>query len=204
MPSRQSTVPSLDLKSSNFTRGFKNPASQSADALKVESLSPLTPRSPRSTPNSPFANGSTIRPVTRRSKTESALVAPSTPNGALRAEPPTPGFTSLPPYPLSPRDSPKHNRDASKSFFANLKASRSAHKITMSDSSGHSGENQPKSRGSSRDRAPPASRDGRTTPDLFESSEHMGEDKRTDEPSLFHFWRGTDLIFICRWRRNLR
>ncbi|KAL1967082.1 hypothetical protein VTN77DRAFT_3606 [Rasamsonia byssochlamydoides] len=177
MPSRQSTVPTLDLNlpTSSFNNGSKNPASQSADGLKAESLSPLTPRSPKSSPSSPFANGYTIRPVTRRSKTESALIIPSSPNG--RDEPPTPGLTSLPQYPVSPKDSPKHNRDASKSFFANLKASKSSHKLSTSDSSGQSGGNLPKSRSSSRDRSQLTSKANRSTPDLLESSGRSGNDK---------------------------
>lgn len=179
MPSRQSTLPSLDLSSSNFKKSLKSPASQSADGLKVESLSPLTPRSPKSSPSSPFANGSTIRPVTRRSKTESALIVPSSPKG--EEEPPTPNFTSLPQYPVSPKDGPKHNRDASKSFFANLKASKSSHKIPTSDSLGQSAENKPKSRGGSKERAQPASKGDGSTSDPQGSSGRTGNDKGMDE-----------------------
>ena len=43
--------------------------------------------------------------------------------------PSSPGFTSLPPFPASPTSSSKHGRDHSKSFFSNLKASKSSAKI---------------------------------------------------------------------------
>ncbi|EEP82871.1 conserved hypothetical protein [Uncinocarpus reesii 1704] len=67
--------------------------------------------------------------------------------------PPTPGLTAIPPFPSSPRDSTKHGRDTSKSFFTNFKASRSTHKINYSDNSiGRPGEEKPVSRGSSKDR----------------------------------------------------
>ena len=43
--------------------------------------------------------------------------------------PSSPGFTSLPPFPASPTTPSKHGRDHSKSFFSNLKASKSSVKI---------------------------------------------------------------------------
>ena len=43
--------------------------------------------------------------------------------------PTSPSFTSLPPFPTSPEATPKHVRDPSKSFFSNLKASKSSSKI---------------------------------------------------------------------------
>lgn len=45
------------------------------------------------------------------------------------ADPASPTLTSLPPFPSSPKSAPKHIRDQSKSFFANLKASKSSNKI---------------------------------------------------------------------------
>ena len=41
----------------------------------------------------------------------------------------SPKLTSLPPFPTSPKTAPKHIRDQSRSFFANLKASKSSNKI---------------------------------------------------------------------------
>ncbi|KAL6716222.1 hypothetical protein ACLMJK_005788 [Lecanora helva] len=44
-------------------------------------------------------------------------------------QPKSPEFTSLPPFPSSPVDPPKHSREPSKGFFANMKASKSSNKI---------------------------------------------------------------------------
>ena len=46
----------------------------------------------------------------------------------------SPTFTSLPQFPTSPGATPKHARDPSKSFFANLKASKSSIKIQNPES----------------------------------------------------------------------
>jgi hypothetical protein len=50
-----------------------------------------------------------------------SAVSPSSPS--------SPTFTSLPPFPTSPGQTPRHARDPSKSFFSNLKASKSSFKI---------------------------------------------------------------------------
>ncbi|EED18677.1 Rho GTPase activator (Bem2), putative [Talaromyces stipitatus ATCC 10500] len=169
-------VTNLDLKTSTFNKAMLNPASKSADGLKPEStLSPITPRSPRSSPSSPrsIRDEPTIRPVTSRSRTRS-MNAPLSPN---EPEPPTPSFTAMPQYPPSPKDNAKHNRDPSRSFFANLKASRSSHKITNSDSSGLSAEPPSKSRGSSRDRSYPMLRRNGSTPDLLEAASRQDKER---------------------------
>ena len=41
----------------------------------------------------------------------------------------SPTFTSLPPFPTSPKVNPRHMRDQSKSFFSNLKASKSSNRV---------------------------------------------------------------------------
>ena len=48
--------------------------------------------------------------------------------------PSSPGLTSLPPFPASPNASSKHSRDQSKSFFSNLKASKSSAKVQQIES----------------------------------------------------------------------
>lgn len=45
------------------------------------------------------------------------------------AEPRSPTFTSLPQIPTSPKNGPKHAREQSRSFFANLKASKSTNRV---------------------------------------------------------------------------
>ncbi|CRG91248.1 hypothetical protein PISL3812_08296 [Talaromyces islandicus] len=183
MPSKQNNVPNLDLTASKYNKDRR--ASQNADGLKPEaSLSPLSPRSPKSSPSSPLSitKGSTIRPVGRRSGTETTMTAPLSPSQT--PEPATPGLTAMPQYPPSPKDT-KHSRDASRSFFSNLKASRSSHKISNSDSSGFSADNRPKSRTSSRDRDRPrlALPKNSSTPDLLESASRAGNDTSDDQSS---------------------
>lgn len=43
--------------------------------------------------------------------------------------PPSPNLTSLPPFPSSPKLSPRHMREQSRSFFSNLKASKSSNRV---------------------------------------------------------------------------
>ena len=63
-------------------------------------------------------------PVSTRNPVFDAPQSPS-------AEDPTnsPEFTSLPPFPSSPKQKPKHAREPSKGFFSNLKASKSSQKV---------------------------------------------------------------------------
>ncbi|KAJ6083618.1 hypothetical protein N7467_007753 [Penicillium canescens] len=167
MPNRHSTVPNLDL--SSFKTEPKNgkisspltPGDQSPDGL-----SPLTPRSPKSASSSPLFKGATIRPVTQDSGKATSPTLPVSP-GTVPAEPTTPGITAIPQYFPSPKDS-RHTRDASKSFFGNLKAPKSSHSAQRSDSSENSNSTEhPKSRGSSRDRKMQVtSKSYESTPDL--------------------------------------
>ncbi|OGE53057.1 hypothetical protein PENARI_c008G09349 [Penicillium arizonense] len=167
MPNRHSTVPNLDL--SSFKTEPKNgkistpltPGDQSPDGL-----SPLTPRSPKSASSSPLFKGATIRPVTQDSGKATSPTLPVSP-GTVPTEPTTPGITAIPQYFPSPKDS-RHTRDASKSFFGNLKAPKSSHSAQRSDSSENSNSTEhPKSRGSSRDRKTQVtSKSYESTPDL--------------------------------------
>ncbi|KAJ6013366.1 hypothetical protein N7540_007957 [Penicillium herquei] len=158
MPSRHSVVPNLDFSAfrSDSNNGKLSsplsPGGQSSDGL-----SPLTPRSPKSASSSPLFKGATIRPVTQDGdSTANSPTSPISPGGlnvgpTEQVEPPTPGITAIPQYFPSPKRSPKHSREASKSFFGNLKAPKSSHRAHRSDSSETSTE-PPKSRGTSRDR----------------------------------------------------
>ncbi|KAL4996040.1 hypothetical protein BDV10DRAFT_122151 [Aspergillus recurvatus] len=162
MPSRHSVIPNLDLSPSTLQAGAKISSPLSPGAQSSDGLSPLTPHSPKSSSSSQFFKGATIRPVTQdSSQTSDSPVFPASPGAAT--EPPTPGFTAIPQYPPSPRESPKHTRDPSRSFFASLKAPKYSHKAQRSDSSENSAE-KPKSRGSSRDRR------AKITSKLYESS----------------------------------
>ncbi|KAJ5683028.1 hypothetical protein N7462_006193 [Penicillium macrosclerotiorum] len=170
MPSRNSTVPNLDLSLFKPDANNGKPSSpRSPGAQSSDGPSPLTPRSPKSASSSPLFKGTTIRPVTQDSTSKVTSPAIPTSPGLSAAEPAaepsTPGLTAIPQYFPSPKESskPSHARDASRSFFGNLKAPRSSHRAQRSDSSSNSTDH-PKSRGSSRDRKSPM------TPKLYESS----------------------------------
>ncbi|KAJ5449929.1 uncharacterized protein N7458_006378 [Penicillium daleae] len=180
MPSRNSTLPNLDLKSLkvDFTNG-KLTTPLSPGAQSSDGLSPLTPRSPNTASSSPFLKGATIRPVTQdsSSKSTSPVIPPKSPGLSateLGPEPSTPGLTAIPQYFPSQKDSKSsHTRDASKSFFSTLKAPKSSHRAQRSDSSENSTE-PPKSRGSSRDRKT-APKFHESTPDLPGALAKAGE-----------------------------
>ncbi|KAK5806815.1 hypothetical protein VI817_001073 [Penicillium citrinum] len=147
----QSTVPNLDLGSlKTDTNNGKLSSPVTPGAQSSDLPSPLTPRSPKSTSSSPLFKGATIRPVTQDSGKVNSPTIPTSP-GSVAAEPPTPGLTAIPQRFPSPKESSKHSRDASKSFFGTLKAPKTSHRAQRSDGSEHSTE-PPKSRGSSRDR----------------------------------------------------
>ncbi|PWY77227.1 Rho GTPase activator [Aspergillus sclerotioniger CBS 115572] len=180
MPSRQSTVPNLDLSTSTLQADAKISSPLTPGAQSSEGPSPLTPRSPKSSSSSPFFKGATIRPVTQDSNSKSnSPTLPASP-GIASAEPATPGITAIPQYPPSPKDTPKHTRDQSRSFFANLKAPKSSHRAQRSDSSGNSGE-KPKSRGSSRDRKTQISTKlYESTPDLPGAIERAAQEENRE------------------------
>ncbi|GMF77122.1 unnamed protein product [Aspergillus oryzae] len=164
MPSRQSCIPNLDLSPSTLQISAKTTSPHTPGASS-DGPSPLTPRSPKSSSSSTFFKGTTIRSVTQESNSKAnSQILPVSPG--LTAESPTQGVTAIPQYPPSPRDSPKHSRDPSRSFFANLKAPKVSHRAQRSDSSGNSGD-KPRSRGSSRDRRTQiSSKLYESTPDL--------------------------------------
>lgn len=180
MPSRQSTVPNLDLgslKADTNNGKLSSPISPSAQSSDLPS--PLTPKSASS---SPLFKGATIRPVTQDSSKVNSPTIPTSP-GSLTAEPPTPGLTAIPQQFPSSKDSSKHSRDASKSFFGTLKAPKTSHRPQRSDGSDHSTE-PPKSRGSSRDRR------SQMPPKLYESSPDLptviaqaGESEKSESTS---------------------
>ncbi|KAJ5199806.1 Rho GTPase activation protein [Penicillium cf. griseofulvum] len=151
MPNRSSTVPNLDLSSFKIdSKKAKVPSPLTPGDHSSDGPTPLSPRSPKSASSSPLFKGATIRPVTQDS--DSKATSPTLPlsPGAGPSEPTTPGITAIPQHFPSPKDS-RHARDASKSFFGNLKAPKSSHKSQRSDSSENSTDH-PKSRGSSRER----------------------------------------------------
>ncbi|KAJ5932491.1 hypothetical protein N7516_006980 [Penicillium verrucosum] len=182
MSKRTSTVPNLDLSSCK-TESKKEKVSSPVTPGDhgSDGPTPLTPRSPKSASSSPLFKGATIRPVVQESDSKpTSPILPLSP-GTGSAEPTTPGLTAIPQHFPPPKDS-RHTRDASKSFFGNLKAPKSSHKSQHSDSSDNSTEH-PKSRGSSRERKTTmASKQYESTPDLLGTLAHANGNERTNGP----------------------
>lgn len=186
MPTKNPKVANLDLSAARpGSKDDKNSSALSPGGQSSGSLSPLTPRSPRSMPGSPVFKNTTIRPVKEDSSSKNTSPTSLSSPGHLTVEneltetitePSTPGITAIPQYP-SPKPSPKHTRDASRSFFGQLKAPKSSsHKTQRSDGSdlstepprsrGHSSRGH-SSRGTSRDRKPQmVTKLSESTPDL--------------------------------------
>ncbi|KAL9103877.1 MAG: hypothetical protein Q9163_001114 [Psora crenata] len=81
--------------------------------------------SPTNSNANPVPPGGSAR-YHKASKSEATvLVDPHSPE----LQPASPGITSLPPFPSSLKNSPKHARESSKGFFSNLKASKSSNKV---------------------------------------------------------------------------
>ncbi|OJD24672.1 hypothetical protein ACJ73_03960 [Blastomyces percursus] len=176
---KTSQAPHLELGSSNFNELSQNPRSP---------LSPLSPTSPQC-PTSPYPRGSTIRPLT--GKTSPGSISPNAPAVEENNEvPQTPGITAIPQYPSSPKESTKHGRDSSRSFFSNLKASKSSHRLQSSDGTDKQTADgkPPSSRGCSKDRAVNISSRGRngSSADLPTSSGRAERinSNRNDDQSL--------------------
>ncbi|KAJ5607177.1 hypothetical protein N7537_003796 [Penicillium hordei] len=180
MSNRTSTVPNLDLSSCK-TESKKEKVSSPVTPgdHSSDEPTPLTPRSPKSASSSPLFKGATIRPVMQDSDNKATSPVPPLSPNTGSAEPTTPGLTAIPQHFPSSKDS-RHTRDASKSFFGNLKAPKSSHKSQRSDSSENSTEHT-KSRGSSRERKTPmASKQYESTPDLPGELAHANGNERTN------------------------
>lgn len=87
--------------------------------------SPTEARSRSPSPSSPILEQ--VRAASPSSRSKSGIEPHNEREPSL--DPQSLTITSLPPFPSSPKNSPKHIRDQSKSFFANMKASKSSNKI---------------------------------------------------------------------------
>ena len=88
--------------------------------------SPTEPRSRSLSPGSPVSHNAT----SDRTRTHTKAYSQADDEAFSPTHPPgSPDLTSLPPFPASPKSTPKHIRDQSKSFFSNLKASKSSNRI---------------------------------------------------------------------------
>ncbi len=99
------------------------PASLSLAMPKRTSVISSTITSPTEAgSSSPSPKGT--KAANNRGAEASAVTSPS-----AEDQPHSPDFTSLPPFPSSPKDIAKHSREPPKGFFSNLKASKSSHKV---------------------------------------------------------------------------
>lgn len=157
---RTNGPPSLNLSAAKSRPDGQQP-------LTASTLSPTSPRSPQSpgsVPTSPMLRDFSMgrnKAGKDRVKTEASKRADT--NG-----PTSPTVSATPHYPESPPGSPKHARDPSKSFFSNLLASKSSHRLQSPDrnGTGFSERATSKSRASSKDRTLYSLRNRGSTPDL--------------------------------------
>lgn len=75
------------------------------------------------------AGSSSSSPRGASPTTERSVRLPIAQQPMKEDQPSSPDITSLPPFPSSPKDTPKHAREPSKGFFSNLKASKSSNKV---------------------------------------------------------------------------
>jgi hypothetical protein len=157
---RTNGPPSLNLSAAKSRPDGQQP-------LTASTLSPTSPTSPQSSesvPTSPMLRDFSMgrnKTGKDRAKTEASKRADT--NG-----PTSPTISAIPQYPESPPGSPKHGRDPSKSFFSNLMASKSSHRLQSPDRNGTgvSERATSKSRASSKDRTLYSLRNRGSTPDL--------------------------------------
>lgn len=123
---KSSVPPSLNLSAT------KNPTQpDNLQHLSPSTLSPRSSRSPRSNPGSPLLQENFQHALGQNGADKTGKGNAGN-NGSI-----SPSITAIPQYPPSPpRTSPKHGRDASKSFFSNLMASKSSHRLQSLDQSG--------------------------------------------------------------------
>ena len=145
-------LPSLNLSASKNNVGTAALSPQSAG-------SPHSPRSAPTTPRLQTAPASMMQQVN----------AETEPRSQNQNGPSSPRITAVPDIPSSP-SSPKatqHGRDPSKSFFSNLMASKSSHKLNSSENLAEPNDKQrARSRASSKDRSLHTIRKQGSTPEL--------------------------------------
>lgn len=101
----------------------------STSAVSSTATSPADAGDVRSSLSSPASTSAENAPSAAMNPNSGGIHLPTTSSHPPEAEPSSPEITSLPPFPPSPKDTPKHTRESSKSFFSNLKASKSSSKI---------------------------------------------------------------------------
>lgn len=154
-----------DLPNLNLTASIRNVSEldDGIPGLSPHSTGSRTPRSASSSPRLQSTNISSVMnqidpPLPPESKTET--------NG--HTSPRITAVPDLPPSPTSNQPTPKHGREPSKSFFSNLVASKSSHKLHASETSlpDTAEKLSARSRASSKDRSLYSIRKQGSTPEL--------------------------------------
>ena len=180
MPKLQSPPSPLNLDASRNDGDASKPLSPSTS-------SPRSPRSPRSIPGSPFLQDYNVQYTMGHKiagSEELSAYASQQKNTTNNPGAISPVITAIPQYPPSPpRSSPKHGRDPSKSFFSNLIASKSSHRLQSPDRNDNEGCGRAEaiSRASSRDRTLDLVRARGSTLDLPKVPR---PEEKTREPSV--------------------
>ena len=157
---RTNGPPSLNLSAAKSRPDGQQPLTAST----LSPTSPSSPQSPESVPTSPMLRDFSIG----RNKAGKDKVKIEASKQADTNDPTSPTISAIPHYPESPPGSPKYGRDPSKSFFSNLMASKSSHRLQSPDRNGTgvSERATSKSRASSKDRTLYSLRNRGSTPDL--------------------------------------
>lgn len=173
---KSSAPPSLDL---NSAKDLTQP--ETIRALSPSTLSPRSSRSPRSNPASPLLEEGFRHNLgnnqTERAQTERADEGALKNNGSI-----SPPITAIPQYPPSPPKPSKHGREPSKSFFSNLMASKSSHRLQPVDHGATEPEKERttmRGRANSKDRILYSSKGRSSTPDLLRNA--RAPDLRRDQ-----------------------
>lgn len=157
---KSSAPPALNLNAAKNSSQADN-----LRPLSPSTLSPRSSRSPRSNPGSPFLQGDFEHTLGQNGIDKTGKN--NTANGGSIS----PSITAIPQYPPSPKTSPKHGRDPSKSFFSNLMASKSSHRLQSLDQGGAETADRDRTEGrgraSSKDRVPYSARGKSSTSDLL-------------------------------------
>jgi hypothetical protein len=158
---RTNGPPSLNLSAAKSRPDGQQPLTAST----LSPTSPSSPQSPGSVPTSPMLRDFSMgRNKAGKDKVKIEASKQADTNG-----PTSPTISAIPHYPeSSPPGSPKYGRDPSKSFFSNLMASKSSHRLQSPDRNGTgvSERATSKSRASSKDRTLYSLRNRGSTPDL--------------------------------------
>lgn len=114
-------------RSTSLSLAMPSAASSVSSAITTPTASETTSTSPRSSKHGEYKFDNKEN---HSNKVVSDSVGPQIvePHPVPDA-PQSPNLTSLPPFPSSPKSTPKHVRDPSKSFFSNLKASKSSNRV---------------------------------------------------------------------------